>query len=82
MKITYFGAPEDQGAGWAWTSASEADGKMTPTAAEPGRRLAYDLFLPDLGTTFSGDPQLAAGARRLAAGGWRLAGTVTAVAHG
>ena len=28
---------------------------MTFTAAEPGRRVAYDLFFPDFGTTSSGD---------------------------
>ena len=33
---------------------------MTFTAAEPGRRLGYDLYFPDFGTTSSGALELAA----------------------
>jgi len=55
MAIEYFGPDSGAGAGWSWKSASEGDGKMTFTAAEPGRRLAYDLHFPDFGTTSSGD---------------------------
>lgn len=55
MAITYSGPPSGVGAGWEWKSQSEGDGKMTFTAAEPGRRVAYDLFFPDFGTTSSGD---------------------------
>jgi uncharacterized protein YndB with AHSA1/START domain len=55
MQIEYFGAPSGAGAGWSWKSKSEGDGKMTFTAAEPGRRVAYDLFFPDFGTTSRGD---------------------------
>jgi uncharacterized protein YndB with AHSA1/START domain len=58
MQITYFGAPSGQGAGWAWVSASQGDGKMTFTSAETDRRLAYDLYFPDFGTTSTGDMQL------------------------
>lgn len=54
MKIEYFGAPAGTGAGWAWQSASEGDGRMTFTAAEPGRVLAYDLYFPDFETTSQG----------------------------
>jgi hypothetical protein len=32
---------------------------MTFTAAEPERRLAYDLFFPDYGTTSQGDLRFA-----------------------
>ena len=39
MAITYSGPPSGSGAGWAWKSKSEGDGRMTFTAAEPGRRL-------------------------------------------
>ena len=59
MQITYFGAPAGAGAGWAWSSAKEGDGRMTFTAAEPSKRLAYDLFFPDFGTTSQGDLMLA-----------------------
>jgi hypothetical protein len=36
---------------------------MSFTAAEPGRRLAYDLYFPDFGTTSSGALELAADGR-------------------
>lgn len=55
MQVEYFGPPSGTGAGWAWKSQSEGDGRMTFTAAEPGRRVVYDLFFPDFGTTSSGD---------------------------
>jgi uncharacterized protein YndB with AHSA1/START domain len=55
MAITYSGPPSGAGAAWEWKSASEGDGKMTFTAAEPGRRVAYDLYFPDFGTTSGGD---------------------------
>ncbi len=34
--------------------AAEGDGRMSFTAAEPARRLAYDLYFPDFGTTSTG----------------------------
>jgi uncharacterized protein YndB with AHSA1/START domain len=55
MKIVYSGPPEGAGAAWAWKSESQGDGKMTFTAADPGKRVAYDLFFPDFGTTSQGD---------------------------
>jgi uncharacterized protein YndB with AHSA1/START domain len=55
MAITYSGPPSGQGAGWAWKSKTEGDGQMTFTAVEPGRRVAYELFFPDFGTTSGGD---------------------------
>jgi uncharacterized protein YndB with AHSA1/START domain len=58
MQITYSGPPSGAGAAWAWTSKSEGDGKMTFTAAEPNRRVAYDLYFPDFGTTSSGALEL------------------------
>jgi uncharacterized protein YndB with AHSA1/START domain len=54
MKIEYFGAPSGAGAGWAWKSASEGDGKMTLTAAEPGKQVAYDLYFPEMDSTSTG----------------------------
>jgi uncharacterized protein YndB with AHSA1/START domain len=55
MDISYSGPPSGAGAVWAWKSKSEGDGRMSFTAAEPGRRVAYDLYFPDFGTTSRGD---------------------------
>ncbi len=55
MQITYSGPSMGAGAAWAWHSNSEGDGKMTFTAAEPGQRVAYDLYFPDFGTTSAGE---------------------------
>jgi len=55
MKIEYFGPESGAGAGWSWKSQSEGDGKMTLTAADAGKRVAFDLFFPDFGTTSSGE---------------------------
>jgi uncharacterized protein YndB with AHSA1/START domain len=55
MVVTYSGPPSGAGAAWAWKSQSEGDGKMTFTAAEPVKRLAYELYFPDFGTTSDGD---------------------------
>ena len=60
MQISYSGPPSGTGAAWAWQSKSEGDGKMTFTAAEANRRLAYDLYFPDFGTTSAGALELAA----------------------
>jgi uncharacterized protein YndB with AHSA1/START domain len=54
MQITYSGPPSGVGAGWAWKSASEGGGEMKFTAAEPNRRLAYDLRFPDWEGTSTG----------------------------
>lgn len=55
MEITYSGPESGSGATWAWKSKSEGDGRMSFTTAEPGRRLGYDLFFPDFGTTSKGE---------------------------
>lgn len=60
MAMTYSGAASGAGAVWAWKSASEGEGQMTFTQAEPGRRIAYELFFPDFGTTSTGALTLAA----------------------
>jgi Polyketide cyclase / dehydrase and lipid transport len=60
MAITYSGPASGAGAAWEWKSSSQGDGKMTFTAAEPGRRVAYDLYFPDFGTTSNGDLMLTA----------------------
>lgn len=55
MQITYSGPESGQGATWEWKSKTEGDGRMTMTAAEPGQRVAYELYFPDFGTTSGGD---------------------------
>ncbi len=55
MRIEYSGAASGTGAVWAWQSESQGDGRMTFTTAEPGRKLGYDLYFPDFGTTSSGE---------------------------
>jgi uncharacterized protein YndB with AHSA1/START domain len=59
MQITYSGPDSGSGAAWAWKSKTEGDGRMTFTAAEPGKRLGYDLYFPDFGTTSGGELLLA-----------------------
>lgn len=71
MQITYSGPPAGAGAAWEWKSASQGDGKMTFTAAEPGQRVAFDLFFPDFGTTSKGEIRFAA-----AEGGTRVTWTM------
>lgn len=60
MQMDYSGPPSGEGAAWSWQSASEGNGRMTFTAAEPDRRVAYELFFPDFGTTSTGELTLAA----------------------
>jgi uncharacterized protein YndB with AHSA1/START domain len=60
MQVAYSGAPSGAGAVWAWQSKSQGDGKMTFTAAETNRRVDFDLYFPDFGTTSSGALELAA----------------------
>lgn len=55
MAMTYSGAESGAGAVWEWKSASEGDGRMRFTAAEPPQRMAYELFFPDFGTTSTGE---------------------------
>jgi uncharacterized protein YndB with AHSA1/START domain len=60
MQIEYSGPASGTGAVWSWKSKSEGDGKMTFSAAEPGKRLVYELYFPDFGTTSRGELSLAA----------------------
>lgn len=55
MQIAYSGPESGTGAVWEWKSKSEGDGRMSFTAAQPGRQVAYDLYFPDFGTTSRGD---------------------------
>lgn len=59
MQIEYTGPASGPGAAWAWKSASEGDGKMTLTAAEPGQRVAFELYFPDFGTSSRGELRFA-----------------------
>lgn len=75
MSITYSGPESGAGARWAWKSPTEGDGQMTFTAAEPGRRAAYELYFPDFGTTSTGELTLTpdgSGTRVT----WAMAGTM------
>lgn len=47
MTMQYSGAARGAGAIWAWQSRSEGSGRMTFTAADAPRRLAYALEFPD-----------------------------------
>ncbi|HEY1129770.1 MAG TPA: SRPBCC family protein [Roseateles sp.] len=58
MAIEYSGPASGAGAVWAWKSKSQGDGRMRFTSAEPPKRLGYDLFFPDFGTTSTGDFRL------------------------
>jgi len=60
MQIEYFGPETGPGAGWAWKSKSEGDGRMTFTGAQPGRRVAFDLYFPDFDSTSHGELTFAA----------------------
>jgi uncharacterized protein YndB with AHSA1/START domain len=55
MRIEYSGPASGTGATWRWKSRSEGSGAMTFTDAVPPRRVAYDLYFPDFGTTSSGE---------------------------
>jgi uncharacterized protein YndB with AHSA1/START domain len=54
MTVEYSGPTSGTGAVWSWQSKSEGDGRMTFTTAEPAKRLGYELFFPDFGTTSTG----------------------------
>jgi len=51
MVVGYSGAS----AVWASKSASEGDGRMSFTAVEPGRKVAFDPYFPESGSTARGD---------------------------
>jgi uncharacterized protein YndB with AHSA1/START domain len=55
MHIEYSGPASGAGATWRWKSKSQGDGAMTFTEADPGRRVAYELYLHEFGTTSSGE---------------------------
>lgn len=61
MKMTFSGAPNGAGAKWSWQSASEGNGAMEFTRAEPNRLIEYRLSFPDYGMSSSGLLTLTAG---------------------
>jgi uncharacterized protein YndB with AHSA1/START domain len=60
MTVTYSGPESGVGAGWAWKSRNEGDGRMTFTAAEPGAKLAYQLYFGDTDSPSTGELRLSA----------------------
>lgn len=54
MQLSYSANATGVGAWSAWISASEGSGKMTLTAVEPAKRIAYNLEFPDMGTSSRG----------------------------
>lgn len=54
MQITYFGPESGTGAGWSWVSQSEGDGRMTLVQADPPRKVVFELYFPDFGSTSTG----------------------------
>lgn len=71
MQIRYEGEPSGAGAAWSWTSATEGNGRMRFTAAEPARRLAYELTFEGFGGVSRGEMLLVP-----AAGGTELRWTM------
>lgn len=58
MAVEYSGAASGAGAVWAWKSKSQGDGRMSFTTADAPKRLGYELFFPDFGTTSTGEFRL------------------------
>jgi len=54
MQIEYSGPESGTGAKWSWKSKTQGDGTMTFTSTEPARKVAFDLYFPDFGTTSQG----------------------------
>ncbi len=54
MQIEYQGPQTGNGAQWSWHSRTEGDGAMTFVRVDPGKRLGYELFIADFGSTSSG----------------------------
>jgi uncharacterized protein YndB with AHSA1/START domain len=60
MKLTFSGTGGGAGAKWSWESATEGNGAMEFTAADPPRRLAYQLSFQDMGMVATGEFRLTA----------------------
>jgi uncharacterized protein YndB with AHSA1/START domain len=58
IHVQYSGPQSGVGATWRWQSKTLGDGAMTFSEADPGRRIAFQLYLPDPGTFSSGELRL------------------------
>jgi hypothetical protein len=54
MKLSFFGPESGAGAGWAWDSKTEGQGRLTLLTADPAHGFTYELFLPDVASTSTG----------------------------
>ncbi len=54
MQMSFSGEPSGAGAGWAWLSESQGNGRMAFTAAEPDEKIVYTLFFDDFDSVSSG----------------------------
>ncbi len=59
MKMDFSGSASGAGAKWSWQSKSEGNGAMEFTAADPDKRIAYQLTFADFGMVSSGALTLA-----------------------
>lgn len=57
MQTEYRGPESGVGAVSEWKSKSQGDGRMTIVEAEAGKRVKFELFFPDFGTTSYGTLQ-------------------------
>jgi uncharacterized protein YndB with AHSA1/START domain len=58
IHVQYSGPATGSGATWRWQSKTQGSGAMTVTDAEPGRRVAFDLYDADTGIISSGELRL------------------------
>lgn len=54
MQMSFSGEPIGAGAGWAWVSESQGNGRMAFTAAEPNEKIVFTLFFDDFNSVSSG----------------------------
>ena len=78
MQITYSGPESGKGAAWEWKSASQGDGKMTMTAAEPNKRVAFELYFPDFDSTSASELTFAPEANNATRVKWTMNGDMGA----
>lgn len=76
MQIAYTGPESGTGAAWEWKSQTQGDGKMTMTAAEPGRRVAFELYFPDFDSTSHGELTFVAHGNNATRVNWTMHGDI------
>ena len=54
MQMSFSGEPIGAGAGWAWVSKAQGNGRMAFTAAEPNEKIVFTMFFDDFNTESSG----------------------------